>query len=263
MKIDWDRVKAETLWSYEDLIRKLQDTLSYPFVQEHYDHTLPQARAYAAALRRGYLHNQGGMTGHIDAAADVLKDMETRWAGSHSDLLCRVGTRSECVAFLEKTGLPFDGLLRLLNYLLRWVLPFKTPLREFVDLEGEAGARLLTALAAQGIKSNLDLLEAGRTVAGRAQVSSGAGVPQAELLALVHRADISRLAYVRGKTVAHLCGGGFDTLEKLARADLPEVERRMAAYYLKLGKTAADFRSVIPLAYMIGGARTIPRVVTS
>jgi len=38
----------------------------------------------------------------------------------------------------------------------------------------------------------------------------------ASVITLVHKVDISRLAYVRGKTVKHLCGGGYDSLEKIA-----------------------------------------------
>ena len=189
------------------------------------------------------------------------QELEGRWFGTYSDLICRVGTRSECVAFLGESGLPFDSLIRLLNYLLRWVLPFKTPLREFVEMDNKDGARLLAALKAQGIKSNLDLLEAGRAPGGRASLARVAGLEEPVLLALVHRADLSRLAYVRGRTVMHLCGGGYDTLEKLSRADLAELEWAMDAYYRTLGKSSADFNAVIPLAYLRGGARVIPRVI--
>ena len=81
------------------------------------------------------------------------------------------------------------------------------------------------------------------------------------LTALVHKMDISRLAYVRGKTVQHLCGGGYDSLDRIANADLAEMEEKMGAYYQTLGKSLADFRSVIPLSWMIGGAKILPRVV--
>jgi Domain of unknown function (DUF4332) len=262
MKIDWSTVKKSTLWSYEELIAKLQAGLSYSFVQEYYDHTLPQALDYAGRIRRGYLQDQGEMTVHVETAASGLSDLGMRWRGTYSELLCRVGTRSECVAFVEQTGLEFGRLIQLLHYLLRWVLPFQVPLREFVEVESPKAARLLTGLTEQGVKSNLDLLETGRTPAGRQALVRGATVTAHELLALVHRADISRLAYVRGRTVKHLCGGGYDTLEKIARADLAEMEARMDAYYRTLGKTTADFKAVIPLAYMIGGARTLPPIVT-
>lgn len=261
-KIDWSIVKKQTLWGYEDLIAKLQEVLSYPFVHEHYDHTVHQALDYAARIRRGYLQDQGGMTVHVDTAASHLRDLDARWRGTYSDLIRSVATRAEAVAFLHRTGFAFDALVQVLNYLMRWVLPFRTPIREFIDVDTQAGAEQMRALREQGIKSNLDLLEVGRSEAGRIQLAQATGAPAASVLALVHRADISRLAYVRGKTVKHLCGGGYDTLDKLASADVAEMEERMDAYYRTLGKTSADFKAVIPLAWMLGGANTVPQVVT-
>jgi hypothetical protein len=261
MKIAWDDVKKQALWSYEDLVAKLQDVLSYGFVQEHYDHTMPQALDYAASIRRGYLQDRGERTSYVDSIASHLRDLETRRIGSYSDLVRSVATRAECVAFLQATDFAFGPLIETLNYLLRWVLPFKTPMREFIDVDKHADVGLLEALKMQRIKSNLDLLEIGRAEAGRAQLASTTRIPAAELLALVHRVDISRLAYVRGKTVKHLCGGGYDTLEKIAKADAGEMEEKMGAYYRTLGKTVADFKAVIPLVWMIGGAKTLPRVI--
>jgi hypothetical protein len=142
-------------------------------------------------------------------------------------------------------------------------LPFKAPLREFIDADDGADVHALAALKKQKIGSNTDLLEAGRTEAGRVRLASTADVSTALVTALVHRADISRLAYVRGKTVKHLCGGGYDTLEKIANAGLAEMEERMDAYYRTLGKSLADFKAVIPLSWMIGGAGILPRVTTA
>jgi len=86
-------------------------------------------------------------------------------------------------------------------------------------------------------------------------------IPPTYIMGLVHKADISRLAYVRGKTVEHLCGSGYDTLEKLANANLAEMEIKMEAYYKTLGKSLSDFKAVIPLSWMVGGAKILPRVV--
>jgi hypothetical protein len=259
--IDWDSVKRQTLWSYEDLIGKLQGVLAYDLVQEHYNHTMKQAQDYAASIRRGYLQDRGDMTTYVDGVAAYLRDLETRGVGSYSQLVQSVATRAGCVAFLEKTGFGFDPLIKTLNYLSRWVLPFKTPLREFIDVDSPAGVEVFEALKRQGIRSNLDLLEVGRTEAGRVQLARTTGMPADGILALVHRVDISRLAYVRGKTVKHLCGGGYDTLERIANADAAEMEKEMGAYYRTLGKTLADFKAVIPLSWMMGGAEIVPRVV--
>ena len=46
VKIDWNSVKKQTLWSYEDLLKKLLNVLAYSFVQEHYNHTIELAQDY-------------------------------------------------------------------------------------------------------------------------------------------------------------------------------------------------------------------------
>ena len=181
--------------------------------------------------------------------------------GTYLDLVRRVDTKERCAAFLQTTDIPFEAFIELLNYLFRWVLPFKTPVREFIDVENETHKAYLVILKRQKLGSNLDILESGRTRTGRAELAGITGIPDAFILSLVHRADISRLAYVRGKTVKHLCGGGYDTLDKIANADIEDMEKAMEAYYQTIGKRLADFRSVIPLPWMIGGAKILPRVV--
>lgn len=81
------------------------------------------------------------------------------------------------------------------------------------------------------------------------------------LMELVNRADLSRIAYVRGKTIKHLCGSGYCTLDDIAEADMNQMESDMANYYASIGKRFSDFKAVIPLDWMIGGARILPRVV--
>ncbi len=259
--IDWNSVKKQTLWSYEDLIGKLQEVLAYDFVQEHYNHTMKQAQGYADCVRRGYLQDRGDMTAYVDSIKGHFAFLESRGIGTYSEVVQSARTRQDCEAFLLRTDIDFNAFIQTLNFLMRWVLPFKTPLREFIDLDRSESVGLLEALKTLGIKSNVDLLEVGRTEAGRGQLSNKTGKPAAHILILVQRVDISRLAYVRGKTVKHLCGGGYETLEKIANADLAEMEARMDTYYRTLGKTLADFKAVIPLAWMIGGAQIIPRVV--
>jgi hypothetical protein len=261
MDLDWDRVKKQTLWSYEDLLGKLQAALAYNFVQEHYNHTMAQAQLYARRIREGYLQNRGETVFYIDTIGGYLYQLEKLPLGGYSDLVEQVATRQTCVAFLRQTDFEFDALIQVLNYLLRWVLPFRTPLREYMDVDHAQEISYLKALKEQKIASNLDLLEAGRMEAGRDQLSSATGIPAADLIVLVHKADISRLAYVRGKTVRHLCGGGYATLERIATADLAEMEKQMDAYYRTLGKSLGDFKAVIPLEWMIGGAQILPQVV--
>lgn len=259
--IDWDSVKKQTLWSYEDLIGKLLLVLAYGFVQEHYNHTMEQAQDYAGQIRRGYLQDRGENVAYIDGMATRFETLATRGIENYSELVHQVATRKDCVAFLQQTGFDFDQLIQTLNYLLRWVLPFRTPMREFIDADNAVHAAYLEALKKQKIASNLDLLEAGRTEQGRVQLANTTEIPLSVMTAWVHRADISRLAYVRGRTVKHLCGGGYDSLERIASANLAEMEEKMDAYFRTLGKRLTDFKAAIPLEWMIGGAQILPRVV--
>lgn len=261
MKTDWSRVKKQTLWSYEDLVKMLQGVLAYDFVDEHYNHTMVQARSYAGKVRRGYLQNRGDKASYIDEMIANLEKLETLQIGTYSQLIDQVATREHCLIFLRRTGFDFEQLIQTLNYLLRWVLPFRTPVREFIEVNDVAEGKYAEILKQRRVRSNLDVLEAGQTKAARLQFSSMTGIPIAFVTSLVHKCDISRLAYVRGRTVKHLCGGGYNTLDKIACARLDEMERKMDAYYRTLGKSLSDFRSVIPLAWMIGGAQILPRVI--
>ena len=260
MGIDWESVKKKTLWHYEDLIGKLLDVLEYPFVKQFYNQRMPEAAAYARDIQQNYLQDGKEM----DFLSDVVEDLavlDGLGVSDIVDLVQRVESKTRCECFLVETGYPFENLILVLNYLLRYALPFKCPVRELLDEVDQKDKPLLARLRQQGIRSNLDVLEASRTLAGREKLAAASGLTEAFLIMLAHRADLTRLAYVRGKTVRHLCGGGYDTLEKLAKADMEKMEADMTSYYASLGKRFADFQAVIPLDWMIGGARVLPKVI--
>ena len=260
MEIDWSKVKRETLWHYEDLIKKLLNVLAYGFIQEYYNHTMAEAAAYSERLQQGYLQH-GREADFISEVAGHFKKLDSLGVKGYRHLLLQVETKAKCEAFLEETAFSFDGLIQVLNFLLRWILPFRCPIKELGDTMDEVDAAFKDTLKQQKVRSNLDVLEKFRTKMGRKEFSRETGVPEAFLTELVHRADLSRLAYVRGKTIKHLCGGGYDSLEKIARADMNKMEADMTLYYASLGKRFSDFKAVIPLDWMIGGARVLPRVV--
>lgn len=260
MEIDWELVKKRTLWHYEDLIKKINAVLSYGFVKYYYDHALPEAVSYSEKLRQGY-RLQGKEPTFIIEITAYLKILAELDIMNYSDLLGRVDTKAKCATFLQETGFSFEALIAVLNYLFRWVLPFKCPVKELVDTVVTADDTFYCVLKEQKIRSNLDVLETYRTRQSRARFSKETGLPEELLFELVNRADLSRIAYVRGKTIMHVCGGGYCTLDKIAAADMKKMESDMATYYASIGKSYSDFKAVIPLDWMIGGARVLPRVV--
>ena len=260
MIINWEFVKQRTLWSYEELIKKLQQTLRYDFVQQYYNHTMEEAIDYVDEIHVGYLQHRGDRA-WLDGLIINFTWLQRAGVENYLDLVEQVDSRESCEHFLKESGLGFAELIETLNYLLRWVLPFPTPLREFFDTADPTQMAYFQALKAQGLTTNLDLLEHGRRAAQRAALAQGTGIPPTFLLRLVHQSDLARLAYVRGKTVRHLCGGGYDTLDKLATADLQEMEAAMNAYYCSLDKRPQDFKAVVQLGPLIGGAKCLPRIV--
>jgi hypothetical protein len=260
VKIDWDQVKKKTLWDYEDLIEKMLNVLDYGFVQEHYNHTMDEAAAFSERIRHGYQQNgrEAAFISEITEHFRTLSGLDTR---NYQDLVRQIDTRVKCEVFLQKTGIRFEALIQTLNYLFRWVLPFKCPVKELVEADDNVSTAYLEMLKKHKIRSNLDVLENCNTKGSRANLVRETGIAETFILDLAHRADISRLAYVRGKTVKHLCRGGYNTLEKIANADLRQMEADMTAYYTTIGKSFSDFKAVIPLDWMIGGAKILPRVI--
>jgi len=233
--------------------------LGYGFVQEHYNHSLPAAIDYCQRLKMGYLGGEDSP--YLAGIGAHLQELDGAGIANYRDLVERVSTRDRCEAFLVERGTGFEALIDVLGYLLRWVLPFRCPTRELVEAMPEPDPVQAAYRAESGARANLDLLERYHSRSSRQEYARTLGVPGTWLLQLVHRADISRLAYVRGRTIRHLCGGGYDTLEKIAGADLDQMERDMDAYYASIGKKLSDFKAVIPLEWMVGGARVLPRVV--
>lgn len=260
MEIDWQYVKLKTLWQYDDLISKLLKALNYGFVQEYYNHSMAEAGTYSRKIREGYLQNRTDVS-FIDQISSNIRALGDLGIKDYLDLIRKVKTRAECEVFLQETGFGFKALIQVLDYLLRWVLPFECPVKELLDTFEEIPSGCPEILKKQGIQSNLGVLESFRIKSGRATFSKQTGMAEEFILRLAHRADISRLAYVRGKTIRHLCGGGYDTLDKIASANLKEMETSMAAYYESIGKSFSDFKLVIPLDSMVGGAGVLPKVI--
>jgi len=260
MEIDWDLAKKQTLWHYEELTQKLLYVLSFSFVMEHYNHSMPAALVYAARIQKGYLQGQED-TQFIDSISCSINILANARVDNYQHLVQQVATREACVEFMQHSGIGFELLIQFLNYLFRWVLPFRIPLRELLDLENGFNLQIMDSLKEHGINANLDILEKCHTKAGRRETALSSGIAEDVLLEIVQRADLSRLAYVRGKTVKHLCFAGLDTLDKLANTDLSVISAAMDAYYTSIGAKTADYKAVIPLAWLQGGARILPRIL--
>jgi len=255
MEIDWNVVKKMTLWSYEDLIEKILKVLSYNFIQEHYNHSMKEAKKYATRLL-GY---DPKYAEYISKLTDIFKKLESSKVKNYTELVHQVENREKCEEFLRKAKLPFKDLISVLNYIFRWVLPFRNVyLRQLIDINNETHKEYIEELRKLNIKFNLDILEYSRTIAGREKISKETGIPEAFILNLVNRADLTRLPYMSRKTVDHLFGGGYDNIDKIAQADTRKFREDMKSYFDRIGVKLSGF---IELEGIVEWAKTIPKIV--
>jgi hypothetical protein len=150
-----------------------------------------------------------------------------------------------------------EELISVLKYLVYWFLPAKKDLGELVK-DDPIVKEDIAKLRSCGIRSNLDLLERGRTKAARQALAGLSGVPEAAVAGLVNRADFSRLPWTSRATIANFIGAGYGSLAQLANTDLEQVSVDFYRYGAAIRKNL-KLGSEIDNSHRI--AKIVPRVV--
>lgn len=259
MDFNWDHVKKITLWSFEDLIKKLTVLANYPIIWQAYNHNMTQAAEFARCL-----FTETGI-GEGEFHASLLSLLDRLGAiGIHDwgHLLAGIHSRVECDAFIRQYNLDFEEFIELLNYLLRWAFPFETASRELLDLENPLEMTYYPILKEYKLRNSFDILEQGRSSPGRRLLVDQTGIPLDFVTRLVHRADIARLPYTRRKTILPLCAAGYDTLKKIVSANPAQMDSDMASSFARIqGKSWQDYKSVIVLKHLVTCARALPVII--
>jgi hypothetical protein len=259
MQPNWDYVKKTTLWHYEELIKKLNALKAYPVIWKAYNHDMSQAAEFARQLFADRNIEAGEYPACLLA---TLGRLESTGVSNWGDLFSRVPARTECAAFVSKHNLNFEEFIDMLNYLLRWGFPFQTASRELLDHENQQEMEYYGHLKEHKLMTSFDILEQGCTKAGRGALAGLTGLPQEFVTTLVQRADITRLPYARRKTILPLCSAGYDTLVKIAAADLAQMESHMENYFQRTeGKSFENYKAVIVLKLLVACANALPVIV--
>ena len=259
MQPDWDYVKKTTLWHYEDLLKKLNYVTAYPVIWRAYNHDMAQAAAYA---RRLFPDNNIADGEYPVLIIDTIGRLADAGISNWGDMLARAATREGCSAFLGETSIKFEEFIDVLNYLLRRALPFQTASRQLFDHDNPQEMSCYEILKGHRLMSSFDILEQGHTMGGRRLLSETTGVAQDFVNVLAHRADIARLPFVRRKTLLPVCGAGYDTLARIAAADLSQMESGLDAYFRRTpGKSWENYRFVFDLNGMVAAARALPVIM--
>lgn len=242
MELDWTEVQelSKPSPSYSELIKRLFEVFSYEFVRRHYDHTMSQAYAYAQKLLGE--DTRGRYDDRLARLLLTMQRLEAIGILSYHDYVRRVATMEKLEIFWSGMDLPdlshqewLRDLIGLLQYLLHWVLPARLSLKELIDDLPEHETYVLTLLPAR-IRYTLDLLHHAGSRQGRAALARATSIPESFLYDLVNRADLARLPNTRGTTVKNYCHAGYDTMLKLATADLETLSADMSRYGESIGK---------------------------
>jgi len=256
---NWDYVKKITLWSYEDLIKRLSVLVNYPVLWQAYNHNMTQAASFARCLFPEMGSGKGEYTTSLLFTMDRLRTL-----GLHDwgHVIARIHTRAECDTFIRDHDLDFEEFIELLNYLLRWAFPFEIASRELLDHENPLEMAYYPIMKEHRLKNSFDILEQGCTSTRRRVLVDRTGIPLDFLTRLVHRADITRLPYARRKTILPLCAAGYNTLKKIASANLAQMDLDMDSYFARFpGKSWQDYKSVIVLKHLVTCARALPVII--
>jgi hypothetical protein len=220
--------------SYADLIKRLKTSMSYSFVRKAYAHSPAQAEDYAQRLLGDDPRQRYG--GWLESLQKTFQALGAAGVQDYPDLVEQTANEAGLEALAREVSIPTRDLLSVLKYLVYWALPARKELNRLILTTDKQKIAQNAVLRSHGIRSNLDLLEKGSSPAGREAMAAGAGLPLEFVNEMVHRADLSRMPYMHGKTISHFIGAGYPTLESLAQADLQKLIGDVLRYGKSIGK---------------------------
>ena len=235
MAINWDEVQKalSPIKDYEDLCHRLKISFGYPFVLEAYNFNLPQLEDYTQRLLGG--DARGRYVGYESQLNGIIKVLIHAGVQNLLDLHQRTASRQLLQLFTDQSGVAATHIATLLKYLIYWVVPSEKYLSGLVrdDLNIRQAIKLLSD---SGIRTNLELLQAGITSRERQALAKTSGLSPAIITEMVNRADFSRLPWASKATISNIIGAGYGSLAQLARANPAELYADFFRYGKSIGK---------------------------
>ncbi|MGD9147433.1 MAG: DUF4332 domain-containing protein [Anaerolineae bacterium] len=130
------------------------------------------------------------------------------------------------------------------------------PLKDFRGVDAEHAARL----EATGIRNVQQMIEAGRTQAGRQKLADETGIPLAAIVELVKLSDLAHIPGIKGIRARLYHDAGVDTVEKMAGWDPEELRAMLLEFVERTG-----FEGIAPLpaeaTFSVARAKELPKIV--
>jgi hypothetical protein len=257
MMVDWDEVQKVIfpIKNYEDACQRLRLSLSYTFVHKAYNFSLSELENYTQLLLKG--DARGRYVIYASRLSDVIHRLHAEGVMDVLDLRRRTASREHLENLTGQVEVSAPEISMLLKYLVYWVVPAEKYLSGLV--RDEPGIREANeALREVGIRTNLQLLEAGITPVNRKELSEKTNQPIETITELVNRADFSRMPWASKATISNIIGAGYGSLAKLAKAIPDKLYADFFAYGKSIGKNL-KLGNEIESSYRV--AKIIPRVL--
>jgi hypothetical protein len=232
MTVNWDEVQRvmSPIKDYDDLCSRMQASFSYPLVRQMFNFTMTELVKYTQKLLGG--DARGRYTGYESTLIKILNELHKAGVQNVVDLKDKVATRKQTEIFVEQGGVSAYDIAIVLKYLIYWFIPPEKYLSGLVRSDSNL-TYAIKRLGEQGVRTNLQLLQAGITPAGRKSLIDSTGLPEAVISELVNRADFSRLPWASKATISNIIGAGYVSMSKLANAN-PE---QLYADFFRYGKS--------------------------
>lgn len=122
------------------------------------------------------------------------------------------------------------------------------------------GPALSEKFAAAGIETCANLLEAGASKGGRAEIAETAGVSESQVLKFVNAADLMRIKGVGGEYAELLECAGVDTVPELGQRNAENLTAKLTAINVEK-KLVRALPSESQVSEWIAQANSLPKVV--
>ncbi len=257
MPVNWDEMQQEMypLKDYDALRQRWQDAFGYSIVCENYNFTIPEAAAYTQRLLGEDTRNR--YAEYSQKLVETLNQLHQAGVRDIRDFVAQVDTCEQFEVFTEQVKVHEKAAIAVLKYLVYWVIPSKKYLSGLV-MKGSPLIETIKALRNFGIRTNLDILQQGPTLADRKAIAEAGEFPEEEIHEIANRADFSRMPWASKATIANIVGAGYGSIVKLAKANPEQLQQDFHSYGALIGKNL-KFGNEIESSYRI--AKIIPLIL--
>ncbi len=235
MAVNWEEVHRVIfpIKGYESLCERLEVSYSYRFIRHNFNFSMPVFADYTKNLLGGDTRNR--YAEYTSQLLRIISLLDKAAIRNLMDLKANTANRDQLESLVLHSNVSARDLAVVLKFMVYWVVPAEKYLSGLVvnDLESSLAIKSLAGL---GIRTNLQLLERGITLAGRKSLAEVSGLSLETIASLVNRADFSRLPWASKATISNIIGSGYGSLAQLANASPDKLYADFFAYGRKIKK---------------------------